>query len=181
MATRDTDEQAAPNQRRGAARELTPQHSEGLIGQSGRRHTAASAGEPPPVARHSAGSSAAQGTSPAAPDAGGSHPAAYRRYEEVRDRFVADFAARRGSAAETGDDERTFAEAEPNYRAGYDAGIDLRYEGQHFAAIEAALRHEYETRVRETPPHQHPEPEDSATWAQLRAEIEFGFDMARAG
>ena len=172
----DTDERKKANRRPHARPELVPQRSEGLIEQSGPRFVPPSASEPPPVARHSSGRDAWKETAAAAPDTSGAH-SDHRRYEDFRSGFAADFAAHRVT---TGAHDRTFAQAEPNYRAGFDAGLDLRYDGRRFEEIEEALHLEYETSTRETPTAEHEATAIAPAWKQIRAEIRCGFDAARA-
>jgi len=180
MDTPNADDRTKPNQRQGQETGFIPQRSEGLIEQSGQRYIPGSAAEPPPVARHAAGPGAWQ-EAPASAAAGGTSQPSRRSYEAVRGHFAADFTAHQGDAAEVWRQGRPFAHAEPNYRAGYDAGIDLRHDGRTFEEIEPELRHEYETRVREARAGEPRVPDDEATWLQLREEIRVGFDTARAG
>ncbi len=62
---------------------------------------------------------------------------------------------------------RTFAEAEPNYRAGFDAAHDERHAGRAFEEIEPALRARHGAAVA-----------DDDTWTQLRQEIRAGWQKA---
>ena len=97
----------------------------------------------------------------------------------MRGHFAADFAARQAGAVDPWQRARIFAQAEPNYRAGYDAGIDLRHDGRAFEAIEPELRHEYATRVGEALPGLLEGRTDEATWLRFREEIRVGFARAR--
>ena len=63
---------------------------------------------------------------------------------------------------------RAFAEAEPNYRTGFDAGHDERYVGREFADVEPELRRDHATRG-----------VTADRWAELRHEIETGWNKAR--
>jgi uncharacterized protein (TIGR02271 family) len=63
---------------------------------------------------------------------------------------------------------RAFAEAEPNYRTGFDAGHDERYGGREFADVEPDLRRDHATRG-----------VTADRWAELRHEIEAGWNKAR--
>lgn len=63
---------------------------------------------------------------------------------------------------------RAFAEAEPNYRTGFDAGHDERYVGREFADVEPELRRDHATRG-----------VTADRWAELRHEIEAGWNKAR--
>jgi len=77
--------------------------------------------------------------------------------------FEKHFGTRRtgmGTAADT----RTFADAEPNYRRGYDAAYDERYAGRDFADVEPDLRRAHGS---------------GESWEHLREEIREGFDRGR--
>src|SRR5437660_892985 len=64
-------------------------------------------------------------------------------YQRARPGFQEHFdARRRGQGARA---DRTFADAEPHYRAGYAAGRDERYAGQAFEQAEPSLRRDYAT------------------------------------
>jgi len=67
---------------------------------------------------------------------------------------------------------RTFAQAEPNYRAGFEAGSDERYAGRDFEHIEPELRRTYEGTATTTVA-------DESGWEHLREEVREGFDRAR--
>jgi len=96
-------------------------------------------------------------------------------YQRARPNFEADFATR--ASAVLGDDTqgRTFAHAEPTYRAGFMAGHDLHYEGRTFEDVEPDLRREYETSITDTGEHT----SVGEDWARLREEIRAGFRAAR--
>lgn len=94
-------------------------------------------------------------------------------YQEARGEFERDFTARRAQAQPA----RTFAQAEPNYRAGFIAGRDLSYAGQEFEAIEAELRREYESSTASASNANTGAP--GTGWEALRAEIRHGFQRAR--
>jgi len=66
-----------------------------------------------------------------------------------------------GTAADT----RTFADAEPNYRRGYEAAYDERYAGRDFSDVEPDLRRSHAG--------------GGETWEHLREEIREGFDRGR--
>jgi uncharacterized protein (TIGR02271 family) len=82
-----------------------------------------------------------------------------------RDRatFEEHFGSRR-AALGTAADTRTFADAEPHYRRGYEAAFDERYAGRDFADVEPELRRSHS---------------GNQTWEQLREEIREGFDRGR--
>jgi uncharacterized protein (TIGR02271 family) len=61
-------------------------------------------------------------------------------------------------------DTRTFADAEPNYRQGYEAAHDERYAGRDFADVEPELRRSHT---------------GGESWEHLREEIREGFDRGR--
>jgi uncharacterized protein (TIGR02271 family) len=82
-----------------------------------------------------------------------------------RDRsgFEEHFGSRR-SGMGTASDTRTFADAEPNYRRGYDAAHDERYAGRTFSDVEPDLRRSHT---------------GGDSWEHLREEIREGFDRGR--
>jgi len=96
-------------------------------------------------------------------------------YQRARPGFEADFAGRAPAEADSTGTRRAFAQAEPNYRAGFMAGHDLQYEGRTFEEIEPDLRREYETSVTGTGE----QITDGAAWERLREEIRAGFHAAR--
>jgi hypothetical protein len=61
-------------------------------------------------------------------------------------------------------DTRTFADAEPHYRRGYEAAYDQRYAGRDFADVEPELRRSHS---------------GGESWEHLREEIREGFDRGR--
>jgi len=61
-------------------------------------------------------------------------------------------------------DTRSFADAEPNYRRGYDAAYDERYNGREFTDVEPDLRRSHA---------------GGDSWEQLREEVREGFDRGR--
>jgi len=63
--------------------------------------------------------------------------------------------------------QRTWDQAEPNYRYGYTAAQDNRYTGQDFDQVEPALRRDYQGA------------ETGDSWEQLREEIREGWNRAR--
>lgn len=97
------------------------------------------------------------------------------RYQRARPGFEADYAGRAPAEADKAGTGRAFAQAEPNYRAGFMAGHDLQYEGRTFEEIEPDLRREYETSVTGTGE----QIADGAAWERLREEIRAGFHAAR--
>ena len=80
-----------------------------------------------------------------------------------RSAFEQHFNARRGTMG-TAADTRTFADAEPHYRRGYEAAHDERYAGRDFAEVEPELRRSHT---------------GSESWEHLREEIREGFDRGR--
>jgi len=64
----------------------------------------------------------------------------------------------------TATDTRTFADAEPNYRRGYEAAYDERYSGRDFSDVEPDLRRSHGA---------------GDSWERLREEIREGFDQGR--
>ena len=84
-------------------------------------------------------------------------------YRRDRAAFEEHFNRRRGALG-TAADTRTFADAEPNYRLGYEAGYDERYAGRDFAEIEPELRRSHA---------------GGRTWEDVREEIDEGFRRAR--
>jgi uncharacterized protein (TIGR02271 family) len=85
-------------------------------------------------------------------------------YRQARTGFEQEFNARtdRGS--------RTFAEAEPNYRAGFTAAHDERHAGRQFEEAEPELRREYETSTTGT---------GGGAWERLLEEVRSGWNRAR--
>jgi len=84
-------------------------------------------------------------------------------YRRDRSSFEEHFNKRRASLG-TAADTRTFADAEPHYRKGYEAAHDERYAGRDFSAIEPELRRSHT---------------GSESWEHLREEINEGFNRAR--
>ncbi|HEY8598049.1 MAG TPA: DUF2382 domain-containing protein [Thermomicrobiales bacterium] len=84
------------------------------------------------------------------------------RYRQARTELERDHATRVGTTG------RTFAESEPNYRTGFDAGHDERYIGREFADVEPDLRRDHATRG-----------VTADRWSELRHEIEAGWNKAR--
>ena len=85
-------------------------------------------------------------------------------YRQARTGFEQHFAQ---GSARTG---RTFAQAEPNYRAGYEAARDARYQGRSFDEIEPDMRREWETSSAGR---------SGDGWERLREEIRHGYDTRR--
>jgi hypothetical protein len=90
-------------------------------------------------------------------------------YARNRAGFQQHFTSRQ--AARTGGPQanRTWEQAEPFYRYGYDAARDERYRGHSFEEAEPGIRRAYETRY-----------PDRKDWDQLREEIREGWNRARA-
>jgi hypothetical protein len=91
-------------------------------------------------------------------------------YQQARSGFEQEFTSRKDRG------NRTFAQAEPNYRAGFTAAHDERYSGRQFEDAEPELRREYETRSTGAT--------SSTTgsgdnWEHLREEIRSGWNRAR--
>src|SRR4051794_25410562 len=97
------------------------------------------------------------------------------RYQRARPGFAADFAGRVPAAPDNAVGGRSFAQAEPNYRAGFMAGQDLQYDGRTFEEVEPDLRREYESSVTGTGE----QITDCTAWERLREEIRAGFHAAR--
>jgi hypothetical protein len=87
-------------------------------------------------------------------------------YQRARPGFEQEFNARKDRG------NRTFAQAEPNYRTGFTAAHDERYAGRRFEDVEPELRREYETRSTGTT-------RAGETWEHLRQEIRSGWNRAR--
>jgi len=90
-------------------------------------------------------------------------------YKQARAGFEQEFTGRKGQG------KRTFAQAEPNYRAGFTAAHDQRYEGKSFEDVEPDLRREYESST--TTQTGGTGARDG--WEQLREEIRSGWNQAR--
>ena len=99
-------------------------------------------------------------------------------YGQARAEFERDFLVSQAGATDTWGRERTFAQAEPNYRAGFIAGNDLRYHDQTFEEIEADLHREYISSIAASTEATLHEP-GGDHWTQLREEIRAGFLKAR--
>jgi uncharacterized protein (TIGR02271 family) len=84
-------------------------------------------------------------------------------YRRDRSAFEQHFNQRRANLG-TAADTRTFADAEPHYRRGYEAGHDPRYAGRDFADVEPELRRSHK---------------GGESWEHLREEINEGFNRAR--
>jgi uncharacterized protein (TIGR02271 family) len=104
-----------------------------------------------------------------------------RHFQEARAGFQQEFETRRTGAADEWSRSRTFEQAEPNYRAGFTAGHDLRYQGRQFEEIEPDLRREYETSASGTTGGTRAGTAGGGdTWERLREEIRSGFNRARS-
>jgi len=84
-------------------------------------------------------------------------------YRRDRPMFEQHFNQRRATMG-TAADTRSFTDAEPHYRRGYEAGHDERYAGRDFTDIEPELRRSHT---------------GSESWEHLREEINEGFNRAR--
>jgi len=84
-------------------------------------------------------------------------------YRRDRSAFEEHFNRRRANLG-TAADTRTFADAEPHYRKGYEAAHDERYAGRDFADVEPELRRSHT---------------GSESWEHLRDEINEGFNRGR--
>jgi len=84
-------------------------------------------------------------------------------YKRDRAAFEQHFNTRRSSLG-TAADTRTFADAEPHYRRGYEAAHDERYAGRDFTDVEPELRRSHT---------------GNESWEHLREEIREGFDRGR--
>jgi uncharacterized protein (TIGR02271 family) len=84
-------------------------------------------------------------------------------YKRDRAGFEEHFGKRRASLGTTAD-TRTFADAEPNYRKGYETAYDERYAGREFADVEPELRKSHT---------------GGESWEHLREEVREGFDRGR--
>jgi uncharacterized protein (TIGR02271 family) len=83
-------------------------------------------------------------------------------YARDRAGFEEHFAGRR-SGLGARSDTRTFQDAEPNYRYGYQAARDQRYAGRNFEDVEPELRRSH----------------TGGSWEELREEIREGWDRGR--
>jgi uncharacterized protein (TIGR02271 family) len=85
-------------------------------------------------------------------------------YRQARAGFEQEFQTRAKGT------KRKFEQAEPNYRAGFTAAHDTRYEGRAFEDAEPELRREFESSA----------PNAGAdSWEQLREEVRAGWSRAR--
>jgi uncharacterized protein (TIGR02271 family) len=84
-------------------------------------------------------------------------------YKRDRAAFEQHFNARRGTAGAAAS-KRTFADAEPHYRRGYETAHDERYAGREFADVEPELRRSHT---------------GNESWEHLREEVREGFDRGR--
>jgi uncharacterized protein (TIGR02271 family) len=88
-------------------------------------------------------------------------------YQQARSGFQQHFQQRQG----TGRGTRTFEQAEPNYRWGFEQALDERYAGREFDDVESDLRRAYESRGGRR----------GDSWEELREEIREGWNRARRG
>jgi len=86
-------------------------------------------------------------------------------YKRDRSSLEQHFNTRRANMG-TAADTRTFADAEPHYRKGYEAAHDEKYAGRDFAEVEPELRRSHT---------------GSESWEHLREEINEGFTRGRRG
>ena len=100
-------------------------------------------------------------------------------YVQARAEFERDFLGTQATATDSWRRNRTFEQAELNYRAGFIAGNDLRYDSQTFEEIEADLRDEYLSSTAVSVETNGAE-RGNDHWWQLREEIRAGFAKARA-
>jgi uncharacterized protein (TIGR02271 family) len=113
-------------------------------------------------------------------------------YDRARTGFQQDFTTRTSAATDDWGRNRTFEQAEPNYRAGFRAGTDQRYSGQEFEALEPQLRRDYESgswstagaATSGTGSTRATTSSKSGTtggdsWERLREEVRHGFQTAR--
>jgi len=84
-------------------------------------------------------------------------------YQRDRSWFEEHFGKRKSGLGANAD-TRTFADAEPHYRRGYEAAHDERYAGRDFADVEPELRRAHT---------------GGESWEHLREEIREGFDRGR--
>jgi uncharacterized protein (TIGR02271 family) len=102
-----------------------------------------------------------------------------RHFAEARAGLEQTFAARQATATDEWGRGRTFAHAEPNYRAGFTAAHDARYQGREFEEIEPQLRSEYETSALGTVSGDRDIAGNGDVWSKLREEIREGWQAAR--
>lgn len=91
------------------------------------------------------------------------HVTVEERYAQARPDLEQTFMAGAGATG------RTFTEAEPQYRAGFVAGNDPRYQGRDFTAIESEIQQQ----------HGESAALEGGDWETLRREIRAGFEAAR--
>ena len=84
-------------------------------------------------------------------------------YMRDRSAFEQHFNSRRGAAGAAAS-KRTFADAEPHYRRGYETAHDERYAGRDFDAVEPELKRSHS---------------GNESWEHLREEIREGFARGR--
>jgi len=87
-------------------------------------------------------------------------------YKRARSGFEKDFKDRQRKSGGA----RTFDEAEPNYRMGFDTRYDERYAGRSFDEVEPDLRRSYESQSKR----------GGDSWEELRDEIREGWNRARS-
>jgi uncharacterized protein (TIGR02271 family) len=109
-------------------------------------------------------------------------------YTQARTGFERDFTTRASSANDDWSRSRTFEHAEPNYRAGYMAGTDQRYQGRQFEDVESDLRRDYEsgtwgasgaTSQATGSTGRSTGTTGGDSWERLREEVRHGFQTAR--
>lgn len=89
--------------------------------------------------------------------------------DENYTRARADLEQRHGQQAQGG---RTFEQAEPQYRAGYSAATDPRFQGREFEGAEPELRTQHETSTQGAA--------GGDSWEQLRHEVREGWQQGRS-
>jgi len=95
-------------------------------------------------------------------------------WEQARQRYQERFGQRSRSVGGTA--TRPWEQAEPNYRFGWEAARDSRYNNRQFNEVEPDLRRDWESRRTLTN-----QAGEEARWEQLREEVRDAFDMARTG
>lgn len=91
-----------------------------------------------------------------------------KAFDEARTGFRQDFDKRRTTGK--GKANRTYDQAEPNYRMGFQSAHDQRFSGQKFEDAEPELRREWESTDRRS---------SGESWEHLRDEIREGWSQVR--
>ncbi len=92
-------------------------------------------------------------------------------YNKARSAIEKDFSTRKAAAKDDWIKNRTFEQAEPNYRAGFEAASDTRYANRNFEDVENEIRRDYES----NPTYR----SSGDSWEHLRQEIREGWNHAR--